>query len=183
MLCKEIVMKTTRYAMSSSLFLAAALAWTGNAWATDAMGIKGTFSVKYVKQEALPVTDATGPVLILGEAQGVNESTGRQSYMDGAQVSNKEINELVQGNGTHRGYVTMTSRDGDQEITQWNGDVTTVMKDGQPMTSFKGTWQKISGTGKLQGIQGRGTYAGHFTSQTEYVVDYIGQVTVPLASK
>jgi hypothetical protein len=176
-------MNTTRYAMSSSLFLTAVLALTTNAWAADATSVKGTFSVKYVKQEAMPVTDATGPVLILGEAQGVNKSTGRQSFMDGAQVNNKEIDALVQGNGTHRGYLTMTGQDGAQKIAQWNGEVTTVMKDGQPMTSFKGTYQEMSGTGTLQGIQGRGTYAGHFTSQTEYVVDWIGQVTLPVASK
>jgi hypothetical protein len=51
------------------------------------------------------------------------------------------------------------------------------------MTSFKGTYEKMSGTGTLQGIKGRGTYTGHFTSQTEYVVDWIGQVTLPVASK
>jgi hypothetical protein len=56
------------------------------------------------------------------------------------------------------------------------------MKDGQPMTSFSGTWKKLSGTGKYEGIQGQGTYSGHFTSQTEYVVDWRGQATLPAAS-
>jgi hypothetical protein len=52
--------------------------------------------------------------------------------MEDAKVVNREIRDLVQGNGTHKGYITFTDDDG--EITaKWDGDVkTTLTKDGQP---------------------------------------------------
>ena len=48
------------------------------------------------------------------------------------------------------------------------------MKDGNPMTTFKGKWEYASGTGKYAGIKGKGDYNGYFTSQTNYVIDWKG---------
>ena len=43
------------------------------------------------------------------------------------------------------------------------------------MTSFKGQWEYVGGTGKLKGIKGKGDYNGYFTSATEYNVDWKGR--------
>ena len=64
---------------------------------------------------------------------------------------------------------------GDETVTKFIGTIATTMSDnGQPNTSFSGSWENISGVGQYKGIYGSGTYKGYFTSQTEYVVDWKG---------
>ena len=138
--------------------------------------IAGTFALKYAEQHPLPVPDASGHVLLLGRVQGVNRSTGPTKYMDKADVTNLEFADLVQGNGPHQGYVTM-SQGPDSAITEWSGKVTTTLSpEKTPITMFEGTWNKVRGTGRYQGVTGRGAYKGHFTSKTEYVIDWNGQI-------
>lgn len=146
--------------------------------------IGGTFALKYAEQHPLPVPDADGHVLLLGRVQGVNRSTGPTEYMDRADVTNLEFADLVQGNGPQQGYITM-SRGADTAITQWSGKVTTTLSPQKtPITTFEGTWNKVRGTGRYQGVTGRGAYKGRFTSKTEYVVDWNGQISAgPLAEK
>jgi hypothetical protein len=70
--------------------------------------------------------------------------------MKGAKVTQIEQADLVRGNGPHEGYCIMD--DGrNQTFTRWEGMVTTVMKEGQPLTNFEGTWRTIDGTGKYAG--------------------------------
>ncbi len=139
--------------------------------------VAGQFKATYAKQEALPIPDGEGHMLILGEAHGSNTSTGKVSYMDGAQIVNKEIDDLFRGNGPHSGYVTM-SKNGEETVTKWSGNVTTVLnKDGTPNTTMKGSWEKVSGTGKYKEVAGTGKYSGYFTSHKDYVVDWDGHLS------
>jgi len=138
--------------------------------------VAGQFTASYAKQEALPIPDSQGHVLMLGEATGSNASTNGSDYMDGAAIVNQEILDLMQGNGPHSGYVTM-SKDGEQTVTRWEGKVTTTLnKDGSPNTTFKGVWQKVAGTGQYADFTGSGTYQGYFTSETDYTVDWKGKL-------
>ena len=59
-----------------------------------------------------------------------SKNTGPIDFMEGAKVVNREIQDLIQGNGPHNGYITFTDHDG--EITaKWHGTVkTTLAKDG-----------------------------------------------------
>ena len=102
-----------------------------------------------------------------------NCSFSGSGFNEGATVSNPEIANLHQGTGDHSGYYTITNGV-DATVAKWNGNVNTVMKDGNPMTSFKGQWEYVGGTGKFQGINGKGEYSGYFTSATEYTVDWKG---------
>lgn len=137
--------------------------------------ISGSATLSYTKQEALPITDAPGHLLLMGELNGTNKNTGSSAYMDGATVVNREIVQLFQGNGSHSGFYTL-SKDGSTATAMWKGEVTTVMAaDNTPQISFKGTWEYVAGSGKLQGIKGNGEYHGHFTSKTSYLVDWSGE--------
>jgi len=139
--------------------------------------VAGTFTVKYAEQHSLPVPDAGGHALMLGRVAGVNRSTGQSPYMDQAKVISLEFGDLVQGNGTHQGYITF-SQGVDSVISKWNGKVTTTLSpDKKPMTSFAGTWTKVKATGRYQDIAGKGTYKGRFISQTEYTVDWEGEIS------
>jgi hypothetical protein len=139
--------------------------------------IAGTFQVKYAEQHPLPVPDAEGHALVLGRAQGVNRSTGATNYMDRGKVTNFEFADLIQGNGPQHGYISM-SQGADTMISKWSGKVTTVLSpDKTPITTMQGTWAKAKGTGRYADASGKGTYKGHFTSQTEYTVDWSGEIS------
>ena len=139
--------------------------------------IAGTVSAKYAEQHPLPVPDAAGHALVLARAQGVNRSTGPTRYMDKGDVTNFEFADLTQGNGPQQGYISM-SQGADTMISKWSGKVTTTLSpDKTPITSFAGTWTKVSGTGRYKKATGGGTYNGHFTSQTEYTVEWSGEIS------
>lgn len=71
----------------------------------------------------------------------------------------------------------------DRECLQSPGVArTTLSADKQPITTFEGTWTLIKGTGKHERATGRGTYKGHFTSQTQMVVDWQGELATKLAN-
>ena len=144
-----------------------------------AEAISGAMALTVTKQEVLPVTAQSGDLLMLVETHGTNKST---NWMDDAQVVNKEIDFLLQGNGPQHGYITFAKGDDTVDV-KWSGIVSTTLANGQPQISFHGTWEQLKGTGKYKGIQGKGSYKGHFISQTEYVVDWVGNSSVPAASK
>lgn len=157
-----------------SLVILSAFGLSSNQVFAEGGKISGIGTVSYTKQEALPVNEANGNLLLLGELHGSNKNTGSKDYMDGADVTNREIVQLFQGNGSHSGYYTL-SKDGNTATALWKGEVTTVMaSDGTPQTSFKGTWNYVAGTGKLDGIKGQGEYHGHFISKTSYAVTWSG---------
>jgi hypothetical protein len=138
--------------------------------------ISGKLTMKYSQQHPLPLADAAGPVLLANEAKGTNSNTGQTDYMNGAAVRSLEIADLTQGNGSHQGYLTF-SKDGDTTVDRWSGRVTTTLSaDKQPVTSFEGTWTKLTGTGRYQGITGSGRYKGRMVSPTEYEVEWDGQM-------
>jgi len=144
-----------------------------------AEAISGAMALTVTKQEVLPVTAQSGDLLMLVETHGTNKSS---NWMDDAQVVNKEIDFLLQGNGPQHGYITFAKGEDTVDV-KWSGIVSTTLANGQPQISFHGTWEQLKGTGTYKGIQGKGSYKGHFISQTEYVVDWVGNSSVPAASK
>ena len=138
--------------------------------------VSGVFSMKVGQQHALPVADQAGPVLLLTQSAGTNRSTGNSDYMDGAQVINREISDLTQGNGPHQGYTTEI-KGADTSMARYQGKVvTTLGPDRKPTTSFQGTWTKLSGTGRYQGVTGSGSYKGRMVSPTDYTVEWSGEI-------
>ncbi len=136
--------------------------------------ISGTFTARYTNHQSADVADSPGHMLLLTQSQGSNRDTGPTSYMDDAEVTSSEIADLVQGTGTHRGY-TQFSGDGSTITVRWSGDVTTTLAgDNRPRTSFRGTWEYVSGTGAYEGVEGNGKYEGSLTSQTEYTLAWTG---------
>jgi hypothetical protein len=167
---------TTPRAVAASLSLAtlALLGWSSGSTPSR---IAGTFDAKYAEQHPLPVPDGAGHALVLGRVEGVNRSTGPRLYMDKGKVTNFEFADLIQGNGPQQGYLSM-SQGADSVISKWSGKVTTTLSpDKTPITTFEGTWTKVKGTGRYEAITGKGTYKGRFTSQTEYTVDWSGEIS------
>jgi hypothetical protein len=140
--------------------------------------VGGTFTMTYSQQHPLSVADAEGHIVIANEAKGTNRSTGPTPYEDGADVTIAELADLVQGNGSHQGYVTK-SQNGEVAIDKWSGAVHTVLgPDQKPATTFAGTWTAVKGE------EGHGTYKGRITGQNSYAVDWQGEVDrTPIASR
>jgi len=132
--------------------------------------VGGTFTMTYTQRHPLSIADTGGHMLIAAEAKGRNRSTGPTSYMDGAEVRNSEIADLMQGTGPHQGYVTLV-QGSEEHVSKWSGKVTTVLDaDQKPVTSFEGTWTKVKGP------NGRGTYQGRLTGPEGYTVEWQGEV-------
>jgi hypothetical protein len=173
---KEIKMRTHNKNLKGALVIGLLLAY-GLAYAEGGK-VAGSASLSYNKQEASVPPSANGQMLVFGELSGTNKNTDGSGYMDNAVVDNREIGQLFQGNGPHTGYYTMT-KGADSTTALWKGQVTTILaEDGSPRTSFKGTWEYVSGAGKYTGIKGTGNYSGHFTSKTTYNVDWNGEYSV-----
>ena len=140
--------------------------------------VGGTFAMTYSQMNPVPTDDAAGHVLLSDRATGTNRSLGRDPYMDGAQVVNTEIADLVQGRGSHQGY-TIFSSGADSTVNKWSGNLTTALgADKQPVTSFAGSWQKVRGTGRYAGVSGHGTYRGRMTGSNTYEVTWKGEIEV-----
>ena len=122
------------------------------------------------KPTAANVANTDGYAVMLSETT----CTSSGGFIEGATVSNPEIANLHQGTGEQSGYYTITNGT-DSTIAKWAGRVNTVMKEGNPMTSFKGQWEYVGGTGKFAGIKGKGEYNGYFTSASEYTLDWKGK--------
>jgi hypothetical protein len=160
-------------ALVTSVGLAGAI---GAPMASAKSSISGVAQMKYSVQHALPSKQNASPVLLLDEAAGTNRNTGNTDYMQGASVINREIANLVQGNGPHSGYITLATGS-DTTVSQWQGNVvTTLGAQGQPFTRFEGKWIMMRGTGKYAGITGSGTYEGQMLSQSAYTLTWKGDV-------
>lgn len=139
--------------------------------------IAGRFTMAYAKREALGVPDAAGHMLLLTQAQGSNRSTGPNVFMPGAEVTIWETVDLIQGSGPNQGYVVQ-AQGADSVFVRVNGHVrTTTSSQGSASTGVDGSWRFVRGTGRHQGIAGSGTFKASFTSQTEFTVDWQGELT------
>ena len=140
--------------------------------------ISGKITAAATHQDSVIVGDVTNHKISLMVSEGTNVNTGESEFMDGAQVVNMSHSDLIQGNGIHQGYVRFT-KDGDTTFAKWQGKVTTkVMPEGEPVTSFEGTYVYIKGTGSFENIKGEGTFKGEFTSKTEYTVEWQASYSV-----
>ena len=99
--------------------------------------------------------------------------------MDGAEGISRTQPDLIKGNGSQRGYFTM-SKDGNQTIVKYKGHVKTVVSpDKKPITSFERVWTYYKCTGIYEGFQGQGTYNGKYISETDYIAEFNGVIKKP----
>jgi len=148
----------------------ALLAGAMNAHAADYAGsYKGTIT----RQVPVTIVDNGQHVIILGTSTGTNRSTGDKDYFDGGSIVVNDYIDMVNGNGTHQGYWTV-SKDGEQVTNILRGTVTTVMAaDGKtPITTIEGTVEGRYGTNLYGTIVPLGVYRVKFTSPTEYVSEW-----------
>jgi hypothetical protein len=180
-LTQEITMSRSSlaYALVALGLPAVTAATLGTGPTRERLQVSGVFTMKVGQQQALPVATPADPVLLLTQSSGTNHSTGKSTYMDGAEAISREIADLTQGNGPHQGYITEILG-ADTAVTRWQGKVTTTLDaDQKPITRFEGTWSKFKGTGQYHGVTGAGSYKGRMTSPTDYTVEWSGEISAP----
>ena len=161
----------TRFTLIVALSLLASA--TLNVYAQSG-STSGSSALTYNEKKVVQIPNTNGEMLQLATLKGTLKSDGP---MNGGSVVNEETAQLFQGNGDQAGYYTVTTADG-STVAKWSGKVTTVMKDSNPMTTFKGKWEYVGGSGKYQSIKGKGDYNGYFTAADSYVVDWKGNYSL-----
>jgi hypothetical protein len=127
-------------------------------------------------QNILPVGDRAGHAFVVMKAKctwtkpmelsGVKTKTGEDTVFgeaDGAKSRDS-------------GYHISAMANGDQFVVRFNGTSTTD-KNGL-VQAQKGTWSFVSGTGKLKGIIGKGTYEGKGSADGSVTTDVSGEYQI-----
>ncbi len=116
--------------------------------------IEGKILLVNTKYEVIKLDDIEGHVLVQHGWKGVDVVTGAQVFTSGS-------SDYVKGNGTHRTYSKMVDPDGDVSFNKAEGRTTTTLSpEGKPVTTIKGAFSFIRGTGKYENIHGGGKYKG-----------------------
>lgn len=110
------------------------------------------------QQTAIPVNDRPGHAFVV-----VKVKCTWTKPLDLAGVASKtgEDTALSEADGAKSrdsGYDVTTMANGDTFVVRFTGN-STMGKDGMVLTQI-GTWSFVSGTGKLKGITGKGTFNG-----------------------
>lgn len=163
---KNFKQKTITALLGSALLLTGTI----SAYAAD---YSGSFKGTITKQHGLPIANEGQHVIALGTSTGINKSTGNKDYFNGGAIVVTDVVDIVNGNGTHHGYWTVT-KDGETVTNKLTGKMTTVMAaDGKtPLTTIVGTVDGLYGTNFYGTVHPVGIYKVTFTSPTEYVSEW-----------
>ncbi len=121
------------------------------------------------------VSDQPNHALAIGKAQctWTGFSVAGQAYKDGVSTS---LSEISGDTSWANGYHVATTTTGDTATVKFQGKG--MLKDGKNV-SDGGTWIFTSGTGKLKGIQGKGTYKGTANADGSMTYKVDGEYSLP----
>ena len=123
------------------------------------------------KWEQIEVGDEKGHVLAVAHSKQIyfNEITGEKTV--GSSVNTMDIN-LNTGQGSMKGYGIAIDKDGDKMIRTHKG---------KPAGKghWKGTYVMVKGTGKYEGITGKGTWDTYSLGEGQSYVEAEGEYQLP----
>jgi hypothetical protein len=100
-------------------------------------------------------------------------SVAGQQYKDGVSLS---LAEISGDTNSYSGHHVATTTTGDTTVSSFKGSG--KLKDGKPV-SEGGTWSFTSGSGKLKGIKGKGTYKGTANADGTMTYKVDGEYSLP----
>jgi hypothetical protein len=140
--------------------------------------VKGQIVSHTLKWEQINVGDEDGHVVAVYEGKGITTNSEGKGYLNGfpyQETSLLDIN-LKTGLGSGHGYGYQTDRDGDKVYWTWEGR---RLQGGKFGTGYwAATWTYVKGTGKFEGIQGKGTSQG-YNIGGDNLIDFEGDVVLP----
>ncbi len=139
--------------------------------------ISGSFSASVRIQTVLASQDQPNHELQLAEVHGTQKSP--DPNWNNSRLTYSSFADLVAGSGTQRGYFVNEHPEGDRDCGTFEGRVTTAAG----ATTLEGTFTFTSGSGKLSGIRGGGTYKGRLVSPTQIEMSWSGSYEAVAASE
>jgi hypothetical protein len=143
-----------------------------------------TYTMKCLETGSMPkvnvieVGDVPGHIIFTSELAGI------QSCDNGsvATISHKAMGDVTKGSGKSQSYALVTYEDG-STLWQKVQNTVTANPDGKS-ARWEGTLEYIKGTGRLEGIQGGGTFIGKRLALlpgvgAQYYVDFTTTYTLP----
>ena len=167
---------TSIVAMSAITF-GAALFLETSALAGEPIQVGGKMTCKTPEQHSIPVEGDPGHVLVVQIETCIGSASGESARFDGAQQRWFEVDDLVKGSGMIHGYELAKYKDGSTGITSYAGAQVTTMINGKPEWTALGTFEQTNATGSMANIQVRGTWTAKPTSETEFVMNWVGTMT------
>jgi hypothetical protein len=149
----------------------------GVALVADALAgekVKGRIAGYNVKWEQVQVGDEEGHVTAIIEDKGISFMLMGKLLPDGILYRDSTLldSNLKTWTGSHVTYSEYIDWDGDKYYSKQNGRLAGGGK-------WEGEWGFVKGTGKFEGIKGKGTWVGFTLSPTQWYVDYEGEVELP----
>jgi hypothetical protein len=123
----------------------------------------------------LKVPDVEGHAINLLEAKGIVSS----EKWGAALIYQINTLDFIKGSGTFQGYTHTTYPDGSTITTKFEGKSKGGGAGTTGMASSEGTWTYVKGTGKFEGIQGRGTMKSYVLGPGQFYSDSEGEYTLP----
>jgi hypothetical protein len=136
--------------------------------------ITGSFSGKVNLQTTIAVPDQSGHDLGLAEIGGTQKSS--DANWNNATINYWGMMDLIEGQGSQRGYFVNKHGGGDHDWGTFEGKVAT--SGGQ--ITVEGTYQNTGGSGRFKGLSGKGTFKTKMTSPKD--VEATWQGTYELAA-
>jgi hypothetical protein len=161
----------------AAMTLVAALVLGTEVRAGGTIQVGGKMTCKTPEQHSIPVEGDPGHVLVVQIETCVGSASGESARFDGAQQRWFEVDDLVKGSGMIHGYELAKYKDGSTGMTSYAGAQVTTMINGKPDWTALGTFEQTNGTGSMASIQVRGTWTAKPTSETEFVMDWVGTMT------
>lgn len=144
----------------------------GPVMAEEKVKIKGKSIMVVVDRTSHKIGDVDGHVMGMVHAQGVDVIQKMTVYSYSAA-------DMVKFKGPFQGWTKAVRANGDITFSTFKGQlIPKLSPQGKPMLLMKGTWKFTSGTGKWAGVQGGGTFTGHYLSPTIYIYNLEGEATL-----
>jgi hypothetical protein len=139
--------------------------------------ITGTIQcAKADPQNAIPVGERAGHAFVIMKAKC---TWTKPMEFGGVQTKTGEDTVFAEANGVKTrdsGYHISTMANGDQFVVRFSGATTT--DNNGAVQAQTGTWSFMTGTGKLKGIDGKGTYKGKGSSDGSVTTDVEGEYQI-----
>jgi len=127
------------------------------------------------KVETIEVGDVPGHVVGFSDTPGIIFMTKGPARGEIGTRKAISYSDTVKGKGPLTGYLTYTFPDGSTMHTKAIGTFTPV--DGGKRTALEGTWECTGGTGRFEGMKGKGTFKGERVGPRETGSDGYVDVT------
>jgi hypothetical protein len=156
------------------------------AWCTGAMALPASAADDLGNGRRVQNTTAVHEVKVgdaAGHVVGVVEFRGLTFFASGAIAThvNSATFDLVNGSGSHEGYVVHYFDDGSTSVERYRG-AARVAGDGK-RTTIEGEFECVGGTGHFEGLKGEGRYRGErlgsLAAGSYVYVDFEGHCTTP----